>query len=117
MSYYFEIKQNNSISIQDLFDVFHNKVSLILNIHYVDGFKNIPNSRNKLKLVVIEPTSVFYYRWLYIISLAVTYNLVVVVARAAFTSMQSEHITVWIIIDCISDAAYIADTAIQFRTG
>jgi cyclic nucleotide gated channel alpha 3 len=67
---------------------------------------------------VVDPSSDGYYRWLAVISIAVLYNLLVVIARAVFWQLQdSGGLSVWFSLDYICDAIYLADMFVQFRTG
>lgn len=51
-------------------------------------------------------------------SLAVMYNLLVVVARIVFTELQGDEWTIfWICCDLLSDFFYALDFLIHFRTG
>ncbi|XP_077983706.1 cyclic nucleotide-gated channel alpha-3-like [Glandiceps talaboti] len=66
---------------------------------------------------VIDPTESFYYRWLFVISVAVLYNLYLIIARAVFKDLQSENLTMWLILDYLSDFIYLLDMVVKSRTG
>ena len=44
------------------------------------------------KTFTIDPSSDIYYRWLVVISLAVVYNLIVVIARSIFWKLHDQYI-------------------------
>ncbi len=58
-----------------------------------------------------------YYRWLGVISIAVMYNLVLIIARAVFWKLQDGYLVFWIIMDYICDIIYLIDMFVQVRTG
>ena len=66
---------------------------------------------------MIDPSTTFYYRWLGVISAAVLYNVVMIVARAVFWKLQDDYLRLWLVLDYISDFIYILDIFVQFRTG
>lgn len=67
---------------------------------------------------MVDPSSDGYYRWLVVISIAVLYNLLVVIARAVFWQLQdAAGLSVWFSLDYICDVIYLADMFVQFRTG
>eukprot|EP00118_Oscarella_pearsei_P027633 m.311233 g.311233 ORF g.311233 m.311233 type:complete len:663 (+) comp62956_c0_seq1:83-2071(+) len=74
------------------------------------------SSRRK-SLWIINPSSEFLYRWLFLVTLALQYNLWVIIARACFSQLQSQYFPVWITLDYVCDGMYIIDMAFQFRTG
>lgn len=57
-----------------------------------------------------------YYRWLTIVSIAITYNCVLTLARISFSQLNSNFSSVFIITDYISDLIYILDIYIKCRT-
>jgi len=67
---------------------------------------------------VIDPSSDAYYRWLAVISAAVLYNLLVIIARAVFWQLQdSASLGVWFALDYTCDVIYLVDMFVQLRTG
>ncbi|XP_074848052.1 cyclic nucleotide-gated channel alpha-3 isoform X3 [Carettochelys insculpta] len=73
--------------------------------------------RKKKEIFVIDPSSNLYYRWLTIIAIPVFYNWCMLVCRACFDELQTDHIILWVILDYSSDIIYILDIFIRFRTG
>jgi len=56
-----------------------------------------------MKTVSIDPSSSVFYRWLVIISLAVVYNVVVIIARAVFWKLHDQYIYWWLVTDYVAD--------------
>ena len=52
-----------------------------------------------------------------IISLAVVYNMVVIIARAVFWKLHDQYIYWWLVTDYVADLIYLADIAVRMRTG
>ena len=66
---------------------------------------------------MVDPSSSFYYKWLFVISVAVLYNWTMIVARSVFWKLQSEYLVLWLVLDYVCDLIYILDMVVQFRTG
>lgn len=66
---------------------------------------------------VVDPSQSYYYRWLFVISIAVLYNIIFVIARATFSEMQTEYVALWFTLDYLSDLLYILDMVVSSRTG
>ena len=66
---------------------------------------------------MVDPSTTLYYRWLGVISCAVLYNLVMIVARSVFWKLQEDYLTLWLTLDYLCDAIYLLDFCVQFRTG
>ncbi|KAL0985515.1 hypothetical protein UPYG_G00157890 [Umbra pygmaea] len=66
---------------------------------------------------VIDPSEEFYYGWLQAMILPVFYNWVVLICRTCFTEIDKQYLTLFFILDYLSDLLYVADTIIKFRTG
>ncbi|ELU18231.1 hypothetical protein CAPTEDRAFT_146497, partial [Capitella teleta] len=66
---------------------------------------------------VVDPASNTYYRWLFVISAAVLYNLTLIIARSVFWKLQDNYSTWWFVLDYICDAIYLMDMFVQLRTG
>ncbi|ESO00647.1 hypothetical protein HELRODRAFT_175626 [Helobdella robusta] len=67
------------------------------------------------RTVVVDPSSNFYYIWLIIMSFAVMYNLIMVIARSVFSQLQTSCRPIWLTIDYVSDTLYLVDIFIQTR--
>nr|XP_057943086.1 cyclic nucleotide gated channel subunit alpha 2b [Doryrhamphus excisus] len=73
--------------------------------------------RNKWDVFVVSPSDDAYYRWLFVIAIAVLYNWFLVVARACFDRLQVANYICWLVLDYLSDIVYIMDTCVRLRTG
>ncbi|KYO41452.1 hypothetical protein Y1Q_0006258 [Alligator mississippiensis] len=73
--------------------------------------------QKKKEILVIDPSSNLYYRWLSVIAAPVFYNWYILVCRACFDELQMDHIKLWLLLDYCSDMVYVFDTLIRFRTG
>uniref|UniRef100_A0A674MWJ5 Cyclic nucleotide gated channel subunit alpha 2 n=1 Tax=Takifugu rubripes TaxID=31033 RepID=A0A674MWJ5_TAKRU len=71
----------------------------------------------KWNLLVVSPSDNAYYRWLFVIAVAVLYNWFLVVARACFDKLQVENYICWLVLDYLSDLIYLLDTGVRLRTG
>lgn len=58
-----------------------------------------------------------YYQWLMVISVAVVYNLITVIARAVFWKLHDQYLVYWLVTDYIADLVYLIDIAVNMRTG
>ncbi|XP_074764529.1 cyclic nucleotide-gated channel alpha-3 isoform X2 [Athene noctua] len=74
-------------------------------------------NRKKKEIFVIDPSSNIYYNWLTIIAAPVFYNWCMIVCRACFDELQSDHIKLWLFLDYGCDIIYILDMFVRFRTG
>lgn len=66
---------------------------------------------------IVDPSQSYYYRWLFVISIAVLYNIIFIIARATFVEMQLNYVTLWFTLDCCSDFLYILDMVVSAKTG
>ncbi|XP_044118377.1 cyclic nucleotide-gated cation channel alpha-3 isoform X2 [Neovison vison] len=74
-------------------------------------------STRKKDSIVVDPSSNMYYNWLTIIALPVFYNWCLLVCRACFDELQSEHVMLWLVLDYLSDVLYGLDMLVRARTG
>ncbi|XP_019381151.1 PREDICTED: cyclic nucleotide-gated cation channel alpha-3 isoform X1 [Gavialis gangeticus] len=86
------------------------------NVNYSNN-TNEDKQTKKKEVLVIDPSSNLYYRWLSIIAAPVFYNWYILVCRACFDELQMDHIKLWLLLDYCSDMVYVFDTLIRFRTG
>ena len=63
-----------------------------------------------------EPYSNFIYYWSYLVNLAITYNIWVIVLRVAFIDAQTQYQTLWFLFDYVADFIYLLDIIISSRT-
>lgn len=66
---------------------------------------------------VIDPTTDFHYRWLALISVAVCYNIIVIIGRSTFWDLHNLCPSVWYFFDYLSDVIYLMDMISHSRTG
>uniref|UniRef100_A0A674NWQ8 Cyclic nucleotide gated channel subunit alpha 2 n=1 Tax=Takifugu rubripes TaxID=31033 RepID=A0A674NWQ8_TAKRU len=66
--------------------------------------------KKRWNLLVVSPSDNAYYRWLFVIAVAVLYNWFLVVARACFDKLQVENYICWLVLDYLSDLIYLLDT-------
>ncbi|XP_004686203.1 PREDICTED: cyclic nucleotide-gated cation channel alpha-3 [Condylura cristata] len=71
----------------------------------------------KKDAMVVDPSSNVYYRWLTIVSIPVFYNWCLLVCRACFDELQSEHLVLWLVLDYAADVLYALDMLVRARTG
>ncbi|XP_039088309.1 cyclic nucleotide-gated cation channel alpha-3 [Hyaena hyaena] len=72
--------------------------------------------RNK-DTMVVDPSSNVYYRWLTVIALPIFYNWCLLVCRACFDELQSDHVMLWLVLDYSADVLYGLDLLVRARTG
>lgn len=66
---------------------------------------------------IIHPSKTALYRWLILVTLAVLYNFIFIIARSSFYKLHQELSALWFLLDYLCDIIYIADMFVQFRTG
>ncbi|XP_058540332.1 cyclic nucleotide-gated cation channel alpha-3 isoform X2 [Neofelis nebulosa] len=72
---------------------------------------------NKKDTMVMDPSSNVYYHWLTVIALPVFYNWCLLVCRACFDELQSDHVMLWLVLDYSADVLYGLDLLVRARTG
>ncbi|XP_006900779.1 PREDICTED: cyclic nucleotide-gated cation channel alpha-3-like [Elephantulus edwardii] len=78
---------------------------------------NLLKQEEKKEATVIDPSSNMYYHWLTAIALPVFYNWCLLVCRACFDELQSEHLMLWLVLDYSADVLYGLDLLVRARTG
>lgn len=66
--------------------------------------------------IFVDPSQSFHFYWLIVVTICVLYNWIFIIARAAFTDLQSRSIVLWLVLDYVSDLIYVVDMVIQFKT-
>ena len=66
---------------------------------------------------VINPTGNVLYYWLALVTVAVLYNIFLIIARETFEQLQEDYLALWITLDYLCDLVYVGDMVIQFFTG
>ena len=70
--------------------------------------------KNISKIVCIKILTV---QWLWVINVAVLYNLIVVVGRAVFWELDNLLPATWLLLDYACDFLYVVDTFIRMHEG
>ncbi|CAK6435362.1 unnamed protein product [Pipistrellus nathusii] len=81
------------------------------------GQEPADSERRRKDPAVVDPSSNAYYRWLSVIALPVFYNWCLLVCRACFDELQSEHLALWLVLDYAADILYGLDMLVRARTG
>ncbi|XP_075418674.1 cyclic nucleotide-gated channel alpha-3 [Tenrec ecaudatus] len=71
----------------------------------------------KREAIVMDPSSSVYYHWLTAIATPVFYNWCMLVCRACFDELQSDHLLLWLVLDYSADIVYGLDVLVRARTG
>ncbi|XP_049794521.1 uncharacterized protein LOC126204156 [Schistocerca nitens] len=71
----------------------------------------------RLPRTVVNPDENFYFYWLMLLTVCVLYNLWTLIVRQSFPELQQRAPAFWLSCDSISDAVFLLDVAVQFRTG
>lgn len=74
-------------------------------------------SYQRFKTSIIYPSSLAHYFWLVIISIAILYNMTMIIARLVFDQLRMDYWKIWLITDYICDSIYILDILVRFKTG
>ena len=70
--------------------------------------------KNSSKIFCIKILTV---QWLWVINVAVLYNLIVVVGRAVFWELDNLLPATWLLLDYACDFLYVVDTFIRMHEG
>jgi len=73
--------------------------------------------KQRLPRTVVNPDENFYFYWLFVLTVCVLYNLWTLIVRQSFPELQSGATVLWFTCDGFSDAVFLLDVAVQFRTG
>ncbi|KAL0114015.1 hypothetical protein PUN28_011376 [Cardiocondyla obscurior] len=76
-----------------------------------------PRRPQKPPKTVVNPDENFYYYWLMLLSACVLYNLWTLIVRQSLPELQELAPYTWISCDGFTDAVFLVDVAVQFRTG
>lgn len=67
--------------------------------------------------IFVDPSQAFHFYWLIVVTVCVLYNWIFIIARTAFADLQTRSVSLWLVLDYVSDLIYIVDMVIQFKTG
>ncbi|XP_068087041.1 uncharacterized protein [Anabrus simplex] len=73
--------------------------------------------QQRLPRTVVNPDENFYFYWLFVLTVCVLYNLWTLIVRQSFPELQNDAKVFWFACDSFSDAVFLFDVAVQFRTG
>ncbi|KAK3099838.1 hypothetical protein FSP39_010536 [Pinctada imbricata] len=76
-----------------------------------------PSDIRYWKGFVVDPSQSYYYRWLAVVSMAIMYNIIFIIARSVFWELQGNYLSLWLTLDYLSDFMYILDMIVASRTG
>ncbi len=68
------------------------------------------------KAFYFHPSGAWLFRWLFVITLVVLYNLFLIIVRETFDQLQSDLLPMWLVLDYLADTVYVLDMVVQFRT-
>ena len=86
------------------------------NIDNANGMVAVSRSRHKKHQFTFNPSGIWLYRWLAVVSMAVVFNTYVIILRTTFTEINESVLGLWMTLDYIADIIYLIDIFIQFRT-
>ncbi|XP_075053727.1 cyclic nucleotide-gated channel alpha-4 [Mixophyes fleayi] len=75
------------------------------------------NPSTQRRAWILDPAGGWYYTWLNIMVIPVTYNWVIIICRSCFTEVQYKYLNVWLSMDYMCDILYIMDIIASFHTG
>lgn len=67
--------------------------------------------------IFVDPSQAFNFYWLIVVTACVLYNWIFIIARTAFADLHSRALSLWLVLDYVSDLIYILDMVVQFKTG
>ncbi|XP_073525547.1 cyclic nucleotide-gated channel alpha-4 [Phyllobates terribilis] len=75
------------------------------------------NPSTQKRAWILDPAGSWYYAWLNIMVIPITYNWVVIICRSCFTELQHRYLLMWLSLDYLCDILYIMDIIANFHTG
>ena len=66
---------------------------------------------------IVDPSGKPLLGWMAILSMAVLYNLIFIIARQCFHDLHNNYMVLWFVLDYVCDVIYAIDIFCQFRTG
>ncbi|XP_024081280.1 cyclic nucleotide-gated cation channel subunit A isoform X2 [Cimex lectularius] len=77
----------------------------------------LPNLCLGSTCLAVDPSKPFHYRWLVLVTIAILYNLVLVIGRAVFWELNNLTPIVWFSLDYSCDFIYFLDVIIHAHEG
>ncbi|KAG8453125.1 hypothetical protein GDO86_004808 [Hymenochirus boettgeri] len=84
---------------------------------WTQPIENAANPSTQKRTFILDPSGSWYYCWLNVMVIPVTYNWVIIICRSCFTEMQNQYLAVWLSLDYLCDILYILDIIANFHTG
>ena len=81
------------------------------------GARRRRRHHRRLSRYVVNPDENFYFYWLMVLTLCVLYNVWALIVRQSFPELQQLAEPMWLAADYLSDAVFVLDIVVQFRTG
>ena len=72
--------------------------------------------RSRRLLPFFNPSGIWLFRWLFVITMTVLYNAFMIIVRETFDPLQRDLLPLWLTLDYVADIVYILDMVVQFRT-
>ena len=72
--------------------------------------------RKRRRLYLFNPSGMWLYLWLVVITVAVLYNSFLIIVRETFDPLQDDYLPLWLTLDYLADSIYIVDMLVQFFT-
>ena len=72
--------------------------------------------RSKRRRVFFNPSGIWLYRWLGVITVAVLYNAFLIIVRETFDQLNSNFLPLWLVLDVAADVIYLLDMLVRFLT-
>lgn len=72
--------------------------------------------RSKKRVMFFNPSGIWLYRWMGVVTLAVLYNAFLIIVRETFDKLQDSYLPLWLTLDYIADTVYILDMVVQLCT-
>ena len=104
------------MSIPDSDDAYKNDTPNCDDVTGPGGTVAVSRSRHKKRQFTFNPSGIWLYRWLAVVSLTVVFNTYAIILRTTFTEMNESVLWLWMTLDYVADAIYLIDILVQFRT-
>ena len=80
------------------------------------GGEVVVRPKKRLRLYLFNPSGMWLYWWLVVITVAVLYNAFLIIVRETFDPLQDDYLPLWLTLDYLADSIYIVDMVVQFFT-
>ena len=104
------------MSIPDSDDAYKSDTPNCDDVTGTGGTVAVTRSRHKKRQFTFNPSGIWLYRWLAVVSLTVVFNTYAIILRTTFTEINESVLWLWMTLDYVADAIYLIDILVQFRT-